>query len=227
VAKWVRLDGTVLNVGPGKTSSVVTWLAPRNDGFYGAVSTYDLRRSASPITEENFGQASQIATNAPQPPGNEECVTVLGTACSKAYFGLKLHYASGYVSPATTTSLQFLCGKSAPNIDCGNGFRASPVVDGPPADISLAVANGNPAVRSAMFRYVIPDTRVGEAVRLSVYDLSGREIRRLAAGPAMAGSNLVAWDLLDEHGSAVRAGMFWIRLRVGGTQRTRSLMVTP
>jgi hypothetical protein len=53
-------------------------------------------------------------------------------------------------------------------------------------------------------------------VRMSVYDLMGREVRVLANGRAGAGIHTLPWDLRDASGQAVSRGMYFVRLRIDG-----------
>ncbi|MCA9759366.1 MAG: T9SS type A sorting domain-containing protein, partial [Candidatus Eisenbacteria bacterium] len=48
--------------------------------------------------------------------------------------------------------------------------------------------------------------------RVSVHDVSGREVRTLHEGQADAGRHDVYWNGLDSEGHAVPAGMYWIRV---------------
>jgi len=48
-------------------------------------------------------------------------------------------------------------------------------------------------------------------VSLAVFDASGRRVRQLAAGTFSAGEHTVSWDLRDEAGRAVSAGLYFAR----------------
>ena len=61
--------------------------------------------------------------------------------------------------------------------------------------------------------------RPGRA-ELDVFDTRGRRVRRLLAGEVEAGLRSVAWDGRGENGHAVAAGLYFVRLRSGGTTVT-------
>ncbi|MBI3540496.1 MAG: hypothetical protein HY076_09510, partial [Candidatus Eisenbacteria bacterium] len=54
------------------------------------------------------------------------------------------------------------------------------------------------------------------AVRLAIYDIAGREVRRLMDGTRDAGAARVAWDGRDAAGAPVPAGMYLARLEAAG-----------
>jgi flagellar hook assembly protein FlgD len=62
------------------------------------------------------------------------------------------------------------------------------------------------------------------AVELTVFDVSGRRVRTLIAGPRPAGAGEISWDGRDETGHPVRAGLYLARLRTGAGARTGRLV---
>lgn len=81
---------------------------------------------------------------------------------------------------------------------------------GPAAQISLSVSNPS---RQARVSFSVPKT---DAVELSVYDLTGRRIATLMRGTVPAGQYTRVWDGRDQNGTAMRAGMYFYRLKSGG-----------
>ncbi len=70
------------------TNSVtLTWTAPGDDGNTGTATTYDIRYSTTPITDLNFGSATQ-ATGEPSPKaaGQAETFTINGLNSGIAYY---------------------------------------------------------------------------------------------------------------------------------------------
>ena len=59
-------------------------------------------------------------------------------------------------------------------------------------------------------------TAAGGAVRLSVYDALGREVRSLEDTTRSAGSHTMSWDGRDNAGRAVPSGMYVVRLQSQG-----------
>ena len=63
------------------------------------------------------------------------------------------------------------------------------------------------------------------AVRLSVLDVAGRELRVLADGPRAAGEQSVHWDARDDAGRTVSPGLYFIRLRAAGRVAATRLVI--
>ncbi|MCF7918974.1 MAG: 4Fe-4S binding protein [Candidatus Cloacimonetes bacterium] len=59
-----------------ETDIILTWTAPGDDGDQGTAASYDLRWSLAEITEQNWQNAAQLLTPAPQPAGTEETMTL-------------------------------------------------------------------------------------------------------------------------------------------------------
>ncbi len=103
------------------------------------------------------------------------------------------------------------------------------VVNGPqplavvelPRDYALSPGAPNPAVFRSIISYSLP--RRGP-VDLAVYDVSGRRVRSIVRGPVEAGVHQVVWDLHDDTGGLVRAGVYYYRLAVAGRTFTRRLI---
>src|SRR5262245_33349407 len=61
-------------------------------------------------------------------------------------------------------------------------------------------------------------------VRLAIYDIAGREVRRLVDGTREAGPMRVTWDGTDGAGRPVPAGMYLARLDAGGRVERARMM---
>src|SRR5439155_6748579 len=73
-------------------ATYLRWTAPADRGV--AVTAYELRRSLSPITEANFGSASQVSTGTPNYPGYTERVTATGLSSNTCYYFALKSYSS-------------------------------------------------------------------------------------------------------------------------------------
>jgi len=62
-------------------------------------------------------------------------------------------------------------------------------------------------------------------VRLSVFDLMGRRVRVLAAGPMSAGDHDVMWDGRDDGGRSVPSGGYYLRLEADDESSTTKMML--
>ncbi len=116
------------------------------------------------------------------------------------------------------------------------GAATSPiwVVTGVPAEKPapsrpvLAPNYPNPFSSATRIEYRIPEgAPAGANVDLSIYDISGREIRTLAQGRQPAGTHVARWDGTDGNGRRVTAGIYFYRLRVGSESLTRKLVLIP
>lgn len=79
---------------------------------------------------------------------------------------------------------------------------------------SLSAPRPNPFPSSAVVEFSL--ARAG-LVDLSVHDVTGRVVSEQDLGVVGPGSHLWRWDAIDFEGQAVAGGVYFIRLRVGGT----------
>ncbi len=66
-----------------------------------------------------------------------------------------------------------------------------------------------------------------DRAELTVYDVAGRQVRRLFDGPLPAGSHETVWDGTDGGGARVRSGVYFARLRVGDLTYARRTVLVP
>jgi flagellar hook assembly protein FlgD len=64
-----------------------------------------------------------------------------------------------------------------------------------------------------------------ETLELTLFDLSGREVRALARSQFVAGPHDVAWDGLDNAGRPAPSGVYLARLKGPRTQATQNLVL--
>jgi flagellar hook assembly protein FlgD len=62
-------------------------------------------------------------------------------------------------------------------------------------------------------------------VRLAVYDLAGRLVRRLVDRTLEAGRHNTVWDGRDQRGLRVASGVYFYRLESGDLLRTRKMVL--
>jgi hypothetical protein len=83
------------------------------------------------------------------------------------------------------------------------------VGDDPSPSFALHAGQPNPTASFARIAYDLPR----EAnVSLRVFDAQGRAVRLLTSGVHSPGRNTVRWDLRDDSGVRVRAGIYFYRL---------------
>ena len=91
-----------------------------------------------------------------------------------------------------------------------------------PASSGLAFAppSPNPARGSLRLQFGLPRSA---RVSLVVCDVTGRRLRELASGIRPAGEQSLTWDLRDDRGAAVGAGLYFVRLEADGRTITRKV----
>ncbi len=98
---------------------------------------------------------------------------------------------------------------------------ATPNADVHPG-VALAVAGRNPTHGATTLRF----TLAHEArATLDVVDVAGARVRRLEAGTRPAGEHTILWDGRDDAGSAVRPGVYFVRLDADGAQHAARVVV--
>ena len=99
-------------------------------------------------------------------------------------------------------------------------------VMGIPTACALLQNHPNPFNAQTVLRYSLP---APGWVRLAIYDLLGREVRRLSDGRQDAGHHSAFWDGRDESGRKVGSGLYLYRLVVEGqgrdVVRTRKMLL--
>lgn len=87
-----------------------------------------------------------------------------------------------------------------------------PRILAPGPALALAVSP-SPFVDRARVAFVLG---AAAQARVDVFDVSGRLVRRLGAGPFAAGSHVLEWDGRDGTGAPAAAGVYFVRLAAGG-----------
>lgn len=121
------------------------------------------------------------------------------------------------------------------------------LVEGRRVSLSGPLARSMPArflpVRAALFQnapnpfaghteiaFMVPVQSGGGAAsaagaRLTLHDVSGRQLRVLSESPLAPGRHSVRWDGRDQFGRALPAGIYFYRLQAGGEALTRKLLL--
>jgi hypothetical protein len=81
----------------------------------------------------------------------------------------------------------------------------------------------NPFNPSTTIPYVLQEPSL---VNLTVYDIAGREIRRISEGMVSAGEHAATWNSSDESGSMVPSGVYFVRLQVDDKFEVRKMVLT-
>ena len=194
---------------PATVSATLQWTAPGDDGAAGRARAYLLRYSTQPITGANFDRATMVVTAPPPgPAGSRESFTVHGLAPdTRYYFAIKaVDDAGNWSALSNVMTFQAL---------------ATGAVD-LPATVSLSAPWPNPARTSVRCAVALPRTAM---VQVDAFSVDGRHVRRLASGWHPAGHREISWDLRDESGNRVPAGIYLVRACLDGTVRSERVAV--
>jgi len=91
-----------------------------------------------------------------------------------------------------------------------------------PKTFSLHQNYPNPFNPATIVSYDLPKA---SDVRLTVYDMMGRQVKVLIQGHESAGRKQVAWNGTDEKGRAVSAGVYLYRINTGYHSATRKMLL--
>jgi hypothetical protein len=103
----------------------------------------------------------------------------------------------------------------------------TPVGGGTPTAMEFSTPWPNPAVSRSRIRFAIPADQAGVPLEIAVHDLMGRVVKTLERGTARPGRHELEWDLRDASGSAVGAGVYFVRMQLGVAAQSRKLAVLP
>ena len=92
----------------------------------------------------------------------------------------------------------------------------------PKAETAITSVSPNPFNPNTRISFTLPES--GNII-LSVYDVSGRKVRTLAAGPFPAGEHTVLWEGKNKEGGKVSSGIYFVRLATQSAVCTRKLVL--
>lgn len=99
------------------------------------------------------------------------------------------------------------------------------VINGIPFSMTgFAVMSGNPTRGLVRVQLDIPAEAEGPW-RVAVFDVRGRRVRELLAGPVRPGQHNIAWDLRDNGGLRAAPGMYFMSAAGPGHAATRRIVV--
>ncbi len=188
----------------------VYWTAPGDDSLLGRATAYDVRYALTPITAATFTQATRVlGVPLPKTAGSAETLAVSNLLAGTPYFlAIKTGDDAGNWS-----GISNIVGLTIPTTAVHS-----------PAAFWFSTPWPNPAHGAAYWSLGLPDAG---PLRIDVYDVSGRQVARIASGWSEAGQYDSAWDLRDTAGHSVAAGIYLIRATYGATTVTKRIVVTP
>lgn len=167
----------------------------------GRATAYSLRYSTAPIVGANFNSATE-ASGLPIPAtsGSTEIFTLSGLAPNTIYyFAIKTRDEAGNWSQISNVATI-----TPPTTDVGDL----------PAAISFAAPWPNPARAALNFAFSLPRAAM---LQMDAFSIDGRRVRHLTGGSQPAGHGQIAWDLRDDAGNRVPAGVYLIRALLDDT----------
>jgi hypothetical protein len=93
--------------------------------------------------------------------------------------------------------------------------------EAPPARFALHANRPNPFESVTQFVFDLPERT---AVRVAVYDVRGRLVRRLADRAFEAGVHTLSWDGRDDNGRRTPTGIYFCRVDAAGETAARKIV---
>ncbi len=91
-----------------------------------------------------------------------------------------------------------------------------------PAIFKLEQNYPNPFNPETQISFSLPTAQL---VQMNVYNLKGQLVKSLVNSSMSAGKHQIVWDGTDDRGNAISSGVYFYRLIVGGTSRTRKMLL--
>ncbi|MDZ7289002.1 MAG: T9SS type A sorting domain-containing protein [candidate division KSB1 bacterium] len=176
-----------------------------------------LSGTTSKVAADVVDRSGVVATYVNSTSSNPFEVTVSQTGIYKIYGGYKnpnLSWDSISVRVNATTSVE----QEAP-IEMPNGFHLAQNYPNP------FFAGASLSAKHAALTNISYSLPRATSVSVVVYDLAGREIKRLVDGAQNAGAHHVQWDGRDAAGNRVAAGTYFYRLQADKFSTARKLML--
>ncbi len=158
-----------------------------------------------------------------------------GYASADSFFAYEIHRDAGSGDVefiyntiddwyAVVTNEEHLVNKQIVSVTADLYYREATAVAGgdAPARVALEGNRPNPFNPATTIRFTIPDEG---RVDLTVYDVSGRLVKRLLSGTFPAGEKSAAWNGTDSNGNPVAAGVYFCRLEADGKQMHRKMVL--
>ena len=185
------------------------WTATGDDSLSGVAAAFDMRFSTTPITAANFLTGTPVAgMPAPAGAGTTQQVTVQGLNTNTTYyFAVKTVDERGNWSALSNVVV-----------------RTSQLVgvEDELAALDFSVPYPNPARSNTRFSFSLPEA--GD-VRVEAYDISGRLVKTLMNSRQRAGHTDLNWNLSDNEGRTVGAGIYFVRATLGSKTFNRRVTV--
>ncbi len=188
---------------------VLSWTTPGDDSLTGIATAFDMRYSTSPLLAGNFSSGTKVnSMPAPAAPGTVQTVTVNGLSPNTTYY-----FAMKTVDKRGNWSLiSNVVARSSQVVGVADHLNA----------LDFSPAYPNPARSSTRFTFSLQQAG---PVRVEAYDISGRHVRTLLNARQPAGRTDLNWNLADDEGRALEAGVYLVHASVGQTIFNRRVTI--
>ncbi|HYM80005.1 MAG TPA: FlgD immunoglobulin-like domain containing protein [Candidatus Limnocylindria bacterium] len=192
-------------------SITLSWTTPGDDSLSGVATRFDLRYSLTPITATNFINSIAVpGLPSPLTPGSHQQATVNGLAPgTNYYFAIKTCDERNNCARISNVVVR----SSSGTVDAGDAAIT----------LEMSAPWPNPARASARMELSLP---VDTEVHVQAFDIAGRLVRTLGRGMMPAGHADMIWDLNDNAGRPVHAGIYLVLGRLGDRTFVKRLIVT-
>jgi hypothetical protein len=161
--------------------------------------------------------------------GGELVIGLISTAPAQARsalpyslpLSLRLRLRAG-AAPGGQVVAQDADVSGADGVTLATSITGSGAVLDPSSAIALSALGPNPAPGTARFSLSLPRAM---DVDLAAYDLAGRRVATLQRGALAAGVHPIAWNGRTDRGDTAHDGVYFVRLRAGGTEIARKTVL--
>jgi uncharacterized repeat protein (TIGR01451 family) len=108
------------------------------------------------------------------------------------------------------------------NVDPCGGVMGTAAIS---ARLALHAFPNPVSANEAFIQFNVPPQYADEKVEINLFDVSGRLVRKLVDEPRPAGLQGAHWDLRNDAGRRITAGIYFTRLRVAKEEKVIRLMV--
>lgn len=126
--------------------------------------------------------------------------------------------------PESNYGCTLLTGSICGNVALQDNLTATEVGYPPASMSSLSLRTAGINSHRVVLLYTTPSNSF---VNLALYDLRGRRVRTLLNNFMMAGNHVLGWDLRNQDGHHVAAGIYLAKLVSGGDSRTCKIVCNP
>ena len=107
----------------------------------------------------------------------------------------------------------------------GCGVSGIPELTAASRGLRIQSITPNPVGLIARVTYVIPRNLLDSHFTLTVYDASGRLVKRLLDGNRVPGTYNVLWDGRNDEGRSVSSGVYFLHLETSRISRTQRVVL--